>query len=192
VDQRSEADTTRGANVAGRPYAFLLAVAALVLISITFVVTILSVPLSPEQIAMTWSSIVGVFGTVIGAYFGIKISSDTIDKTQRAMSSTTEPAAREPQRPDARVPQGQYPRGAREPGAGEPRRSVAGEPQGPYPEGSRGPSPGGPGNSDAGGPQAVYPKGTQGPYPKGPQGQYPGESQSPDAGGPEQPTPRSA
>jgi hypothetical protein len=167
VDRSSDMDTARAVNTAGRPYAFLLAVTTLTLISITFVVTmaIFRNLISAEQVVRALASVFGIFGTVVGAYFGIKISSDTIDKTQAARSPMA-PSASEPQRHEARGPQASP--------AGEPQSGAARGPQGPHPGGPRRPVTGEP----------------QGPYADGPQGSYPGDRQEPNAGGPQRPPAR--
>lgn len=168
MDRSNDMDTARAVNASGRPYAFLLAVTTLTLISITFVVTmaIFRNSISAEQVVTALASVFGIFGTVVGAYFGIKISSDTIDKTQAARSAMA-PSASEPQRQGARGPQEASP-------AGEPQRGGARGPQGPHPGGPRRPVTGEP----------------QGAYADGPQGSYPGDRQEPNTGGPQRPPAR--
>ena len=72
------------------PWAFLLVALALIVISVTFVVTLLNFPNSfrnSGEVTAALSSLFTVVGTVVGTYFGIKVSSDTITKTTVGGSS---------------------------------------------------------------------------------------------------------
>jgi hypothetical protein len=40
------------------------------------------------------STLLGIFGTVIGAYFGIKASNDTVERSQDAIEKATQTANR--------------------------------------------------------------------------------------------------
>jgi hypothetical protein len=77
------------------PYAFRVAALALILAAVVFMVVmwIFQDEITNGAVVTTaLSALFGVFGTVVGAYFGIKLSSDTADKTrdetERARSET--------------------------------------------------------------------------------------------------------
>lgn len=103
VDERGEADTATGADTvreadtAGRPYAFYVVALALILITVTFLLTMLIFKaVFKEDTAVTTAlgSLFTVVGTVLGAYFGIKVSSDTTDKTRGAIERANDTANR--------------------------------------------------------------------------------------------------
>jgi ABC-type long-subunit fatty acid transport system fused permease/ATPase subunit len=67
------------------PYAFGIAAIALFLATLVFMVVmwIFQDEITNGAVVTTaLSTLFGVFGTVVGAYFGIKLSSDTADKTR--------------------------------------------------------------------------------------------------------------
>ena len=102
--QRTEA-TARGADREGRPYAFYLVALAIVTISVTFVATMAIFATSLQQAAEVTTSLTSLFtviGTVVGAYFGIKVSSDTIGRIPIAGEA-------QEQRPQLQGPQQQRP-----------------------------------------------------------------------------------
>jgi hypothetical protein len=85
VAERGEADTATGADTPGRPYAFYVVALAFIVVLIAFVVAIVIFRDLFEQAAevtTALSSLFTVVGTVLGAYFGIKVASDTADKTR--------------------------------------------------------------------------------------------------------------
>jgi hypothetical protein len=98
VDQRREADTARATDTASRPYAFYVVVVALSLVSIVFLVTIVVGTLkglfAAEQITTALGSLFTLVGSVVGTYFGIKISGDTTEKTQGAIERANDRANR--------------------------------------------------------------------------------------------------
>ena len=102
--QRTEA-TARGADREGRPYAFYLVALAVVTISATFVATMAIFATTFNQAAEVTTSLTSLFtvvGTVVGAYFGIKVSSDTIGRIPIAGEA-------QQQRPQLQRPQQQRP-----------------------------------------------------------------------------------
>lgn len=98
VDQRRETDTARGTDTASRPYAFFVVALALILISVTFLLTMLMFRRAfleqPETVITALGSLFTVVGTVLGAYFGIKIASDTTDKTRGTIARANDTANR--------------------------------------------------------------------------------------------------
>lgn len=79
VDRRGEADAT------SRPYAFYVVALAFIVVLIAFVAAMgIFRGLFEEaaEVTTALSSLFTVIGTVLGAYFGIKVSSDTNDKTR--------------------------------------------------------------------------------------------------------------
>jgi hypothetical protein len=79
------------------PYAFLVVVVALTLASIVFVIVMLTfreVFAEAALVTTALSTLFGIFGTVVGAYFGIKSSSDTFDKSRKDVAKANETANR--------------------------------------------------------------------------------------------------
>jgi hypothetical protein len=79
------------------PYAFRIAALALSLAAVVFVVVmwIFQDKITNGAVVTTaLSTLFGVFGTVVGAYFGIKLSSDTVDKTRGAVDEANDKANR--------------------------------------------------------------------------------------------------
>ena len=136
MDQRREADTASGTDTASRPYAFYVVVFALSLVSIVFLVTIVVGTLkglfAAEQITTALGSLFTLVGSVVGTYFGIKISGDTTEKTQGAIERANDRANRAlaalPPEEGQRIT-GQYPRPTPEPAS-----PASGQPSGPTPE----------------------------------------------------------
>jgi hypothetical protein len=78
-------------------YAFWVVVAALTLASIVFVIIMLAfrnVFTEAALVTTSLSTLFGIFGTVVGAYFGIKSSSDTFDKSRKDVAEANEKASR--------------------------------------------------------------------------------------------------
>ena len=87
VDQRRESDT------AGRPYAFYVVALAFIVVLIAFVVAMVifrGLFEEAAEVTTALSSLFTVIGTVLGAYFGIKVSSDTTDKTRGAIEKAND------------------------------------------------------------------------------------------------------
>jgi hypothetical protein len=131
LDQKREMDTPRGADTASRPYAFYVVALAFIVILIAFVVVMAifrGLFEEAAEVTTVLSSLFTVIGTVLGAYFGIKASSDTTDKARGAIERandtankalaalppqvgkgiTGQPVGPTPQRPSGPAP-GQYP-----------------------------------------------------------------------------------
>jgi hypothetical protein len=76
----------RGTDTASPPYAFYLVALALSLVSGVFLLTIgvgiFMGLFAAEQITTALGSLFTLVGSVVGTYFGIKISSDTTNKAQ--------------------------------------------------------------------------------------------------------------
>lgn len=145
VDQRREADTVRGTDTTSRPYAFFVVALALVSISVTFLLIMLMFRRAfleqPETVIMALGSLFTVVGTVIGAYFGIKVASDTTDKTrgtiERANDTTNRALAALPPEEGKRITETSLER----PAGPAPERtsesapeSTQGQPAGPTPK----------------------------------------------------------
>jgi hypothetical protein len=80
-----------------RPYNFILALAVLLLATIIFgIVMALFRDTFKEAALVTTalSTLFGIFGTVLGAYFGIKSSNDTSDKARREVAEANDKAGR--------------------------------------------------------------------------------------------------
>jgi hypothetical protein len=80
-----------------RPYAFYVVAFALGLASTVFVLVMLifqDVFKEAAVITTALSTLFGIFGTVIGAYFGIKASNDTAERSQGAIERANETANR--------------------------------------------------------------------------------------------------
>ena len=80
-----------------RPYNFILALAVVILATIIFgIVMALYRDVFTEGALVTtaMSTLFGIFGTVVGAYFGIKSSNDTIDKTRKDVAEANDKASR--------------------------------------------------------------------------------------------------
>ncbi len=97
MDQRRGADTPGGADKLGRPYAFYVVALAFIVVLIAFV-TAMAIfrDLFEEaaEVTTALSSLFTVIGTVLGAYFGIKVSSDVTDKTRGAIERANDMANR--------------------------------------------------------------------------------------------------
>ncbi len=98
-DQRNEYDNRRRTGERSRygkpPLRVFVAALALVLISITFLFTMLmfrDVFQEATAVIAALSSLFTVVGTVLGTYFGIKVSSGTIDKTRGAIERANDTA----------------------------------------------------------------------------------------------------
>jgi hypothetical protein len=80
-----------------RPYNFILALAVIILAAIIFgIVMAIYKDVFTEGALVTtaMSTLFGIFGTVVGAYFGIKSSNDTIDKSRKDVAEANEKANR--------------------------------------------------------------------------------------------------
>jgi hypothetical protein len=80
-----------------RPYNFILALAVIILATIIFgIVMAIYKDVFTEAALVTtaMSTLFGIFGTVVGAYFGIKSSNDTIDKSRRDVAEANDKASR--------------------------------------------------------------------------------------------------
>ncbi len=77
------------------PYAFYVVVIALSLAATVFVLVMLifrGLFVEAAEVTTAVSSLFTVVGTVFGAYFGIKVSGDTIDKTRGAIERANDTA----------------------------------------------------------------------------------------------------
>jgi hypothetical protein len=127
------ADTARGTDTTSRPYAFYVVVTALSLVSVVFLVTIVVGILKDlfvaEQITTALGSLFTLVGSVVGTYFGIKLSGDTTEKTQGAIERANDRANRAlaalPAEEGQRIT-GQYPRPTPEPASGQPSGPTSG------------------------------------------------------------------
>ena len=136
VDQRREADTATGADTAGRPYAFYVVALAFIVILVAFAVAMVifrNLFEEAAEVTTALSSLFTIIGTVLGAYFGIKVSSDTTDKTrgalERANDTTNRALAALPPEEGKRIT-GPAPERPSGPASG----STPGQPSGPTPE----------------------------------------------------------
>jgi len=80
-----------------RPYNFILALVVVLLATIIFgIVMALFRDTFKEAALVTTalSTLFGIFGTVLGAYFGIKSSNDTSDKARREVAEANDKAGR--------------------------------------------------------------------------------------------------
>jgi hypothetical protein len=80
-----------------RPYNFILALAVIILATIIFGIVMAiyrDVFTEGALVTTAMSTLFGIFGTVVGAYFGIKASSDTRDKLQGRIDKANETANR--------------------------------------------------------------------------------------------------
>ena len=80
-----------------RPYNFILALVVILLATIIFgIVMALFRDTFKEAALVTTalSTLFGIFGTVLGAYFGIKSSNDTSDKARREVAQANDKAGR--------------------------------------------------------------------------------------------------
>ena len=80
-----------------RPYNFILALAVVLLATIIFgIVMVLFRDTFKEAALVTTalSTLFGIFGTVLGAYFEIKSSNDTSDKARREVAEANDKAGR--------------------------------------------------------------------------------------------------
>jgi DMSO reductase anchor subunit len=80
-----------------RPYNFILALTVVLLATIIFgIVMALFRDTFKEAALVTTalSTLFGIFGTVLGAYFGIKSSNDTSDKARREVADANDKAGR--------------------------------------------------------------------------------------------------
>ena len=80
-----------------RPYNFILALVVILLATIIFgIVMALFRDTFKEAALVTTalSTLFGIFGTVLGAYFGIKSSNDTSDKARRDVAQANDKAGR--------------------------------------------------------------------------------------------------
>ena len=145
ADLATGADTARGTDTTSRPYAFYVVVIALSLVSVVFLVAIgvgiFKDLFVAEQITTALGSLFTLVGTVVGTYFGIKISGDTTSKAQgaieRANNRANKALAALPPEEGKRVT-GQYPT----PTPGQPPGAAPGQPPGPAPEQPSGQPPG--------------------------------------------------
>jgi hypothetical protein len=146
VGQRREADTAtgadmaRGTDTATPPYAFYLVALALSLVSGVFLLTIgvgiFKGLFAAEQITTALGSLFTLVGSVVGTYFGIKISSDTTNKAQGAIERANDRA----NKALAALPP-------------EDGKQITGQPSGPPPGQPSGPPPGQPSGQPSGPPK---------------------------------------
>jgi hypothetical protein len=135
VDQRGEANRVTGVDTTSRPYAFYVVAIAFIVILIAFVASMAifrSLFEEATEVTTALSSLFTIVGTMLGAYFGIKVSSDTTDKTRGAIEKANDTAnkalAALPPEEGRRI-------------AGQPPGPAPGQPPGPAPEGSPGQPP---------------------------------------------------
>ena len=140
MDQGREAGTPRGAGTEGRPYAFYVVALAFIVVLIAFVVAMgIFRGLFEEaaEVTTALSSLFTVIGTVLGAYFGIKVSSDTNDKTrgviERANDTSNKALAALPPEVGKRIT-GQPPGPAPERSPGSTPEQPSGQPPGSSPD----------------------------------------------------------
>ncbi len=93
--------TTQGGSTSGDhktpPYAFRIVALAIIVAAIVFlaVMWIYEDKIADGKLVISaLSTLFGVFGTIVGAYFGIKLSSDASDKTRKAMDEANDKANR--------------------------------------------------------------------------------------------------
>jgi hypothetical protein len=93
----STATPTSAPETPSRPYNFILALVVILLATIIFgIVMALFRDTFKEAALVTTalSTLFGIFGTVLGAYFGIKSSNDTSDKARREVAQANDKAGR--------------------------------------------------------------------------------------------------
>src|SRR5215216_1721848 len=136
ADTASGTATANGTATASRPYAFYVVVIALSLVSVVFLMTIVVGTLKglfvAEQITTALGSLFTLVGSVVGTYFGIKVSGDTTEKTQVAIERANDTANRAlaalPPEEGQRIA-GQFPRPTPAPASGQPSGPTPGEPR---------------------------------------------------------------
>jgi len=80
-----------------RPYNFILALVVVLLATIIFGIVMAMFRDTFKEAALVTtalSTLFGIFGTVLGAYFGIKSSNDTSDKARREVAEANDKAGR--------------------------------------------------------------------------------------------------
>jgi hypothetical protein len=80
-----------------RPYNFILALVVILLATIIFGIVMALFRDTFKDAALVTtalSTLFGIFGTVLGAYFGIKSSNDTSDKARREVAQAHDKAGR--------------------------------------------------------------------------------------------------
>ena len=88
---------TSASETPTRPYNLIVALAVIILAAIIFgIVMAIYKDVFTEGALVTtaMSTLFGIFGTVVGAYFGIKSSNDTIDKSRKDVAEANEKANR--------------------------------------------------------------------------------------------------
>jgi hypothetical protein len=94
--QREGASTTKEELPQSKPYAFWVAAIALGVALLSFVLTMIIVAFFGDQledaavVTGALGSLFTLIGTVVGAYFGIKVSNDTADRAQSALKTANE------------------------------------------------------------------------------------------------------
>src|SRR5215213_2044397 len=84
-------------EIPSRPYNFILALVVILLATIIFgiVMALFRDTFTDAALVTTaLSTLFGIFGTVLGAYFGIKSSNDTSDKARREVAQANDKAGR--------------------------------------------------------------------------------------------------
>jgi len=97
VTSTSTATPTSTPEAPSRPYNFILALATLLLATIIFGIVMALFRDTFKDAALVTtalSTLFGIFGTVLGAYFGIKSSNDTSDKARREVAQANDKAGR--------------------------------------------------------------------------------------------------
>lgn len=87
----------RGGGHRSPPYSFYVVALALILASVVFVLVMWifgDLFKDPKLVVTALSTLFGAFTPVVGAYFGIKLSSDTVDKTRDAIDKANDRANR--------------------------------------------------------------------------------------------------
>jgi hypothetical protein len=78
-----------------RPYNFILALVVVILASVIFVIVMVIFRDAFKDAALVTtalSTLFGIFGTVLGAYFGIKSSNDSFDKARKDVTEANNAA----------------------------------------------------------------------------------------------------
>ena len=95
--QGNTAQKTSTPETPSRPYNFILALVVVLLATIIFGIVMAMFRDTFKEAALVTtalSTLFGIFGTVLGAYFGIKSSNDTSDKARREVAEANDKAGR--------------------------------------------------------------------------------------------------
>jgi hypothetical protein len=91
----SSMPTTTTPETPSRPYNFILALVVVGLASVIFVIVMIIFQDAFQDAALVTtalSTLFGIFGTVLGAYFGIKSSNDSFDKARKDVTEANNAA----------------------------------------------------------------------------------------------------